>query len=97
MRHDTYFEYRDLGIQEITGGKVLAHVIRAREPCTQGTGYHSHHLDFHMNFCLKGWVRMEFEDLGEVTYRAGDMWYQSPGVKHEVMPADFGTREEQRD
>ena len=30
----TYFEYRDLGIVGATGGKVLAHVIRATAPCS---------------------------------------------------------------
>jgi mannose-6-phosphate isomerase-like protein (cupin superfamily) len=53
---------------------------------------------------------MYFEDIGEVTFRAGDAWYQAPNVKHEVlaysddfevieicMPADFGTKTEVRD
>ncbi len=28
-----YFAYRDLGIKKATGGKVLAHVICADQPC----------------------------------------------------------------
>ena len=28
-----YFKYRDLGIEEATAGRVLAHVIRADQPC----------------------------------------------------------------
>jgi mannose-6-phosphate isomerase-like protein (cupin superfamily) len=104
-----YFEYRDLGIKDATKGKVLAHVIRARQPCQGPSGYHSHGLEFQMNYMLKGWARMEFEDIGEIRLEAGDAWYQPPGVKHEVleysddftvieitMPADFPTQPEKR-
>ncbi len=105
----TYFEYRDLGIVEATKGKVLAHVIRATEPCSGPGGYHSHNLEFQMNYVLRGWTRVEFEDVGEVRFEAGDSWQQDPKVKHEVlefsddfevieicMPAEFPTMDEQR-
>lgn len=105
----SYFEYRDLGIKDITASKVLAHVIRAKQPCESGMGYHSHILDFQMVYMIKGWARMEFEDIGEIRLEAGDAWYQPPGVKHEVleysadfevieitMPADFPTNAETR-
>ena len=42
----SYFAYRDLGITDATGGKVLAHVIRAEQPCAGQMDYHSHTLDF---------------------------------------------------
>jgi hypothetical protein len=32
-----YFEYRDLGIERATRGKVVAHVIRARTATGTGT------------------------------------------------------------
>ena len=68
----TYFEYRDLGIVGATGGKVLAHVIRAPEPCRGPGGYHTHDLEVQMNYVLNGWPRVEFEDVGEgVLRRAG--------------------------
>ena len=105
----TYFEYRDLGIVEATKGKVLAHVIRARDSCPGPGGYHTHDLEFQMNYVLKGWIRVNFEDAGEVRFEAGDSWYQVPNIKHEVlefsddfevieicMPADFPTVEVQR-
>jgi quercetin dioxygenase-like cupin family protein len=72
-------------------------------------GYHSHALDFQMNYLLKGWARLDFEDIGEVRVEAGDAWYQPPGIKHEVleysddfevieiaMPAEFPTQDESR-
>ncbi len=105
----SYFEYRDLGIVAATGGKVLAHQIRAREPCSGSGGCHTHDLEFQMNYMLRGWVRVEFEDVGEVRFEAGDSWYQPSNVKHEVlefsddfevieicMPAEFPTEEVQR-
>ena len=104
-----YFAYRDLGIKDATEGEVLAQVIRADRPCEGPMGYHSHALDFQMVYMLKGWARVDLEDIGEIRVEAGDLWYQAPGVKHELleysddwevleltMPADFATRNEAR-
>ena len=65
-----YFKYRDLGIEEATAGRVLAHVIRADQPCEGPMGYHSHDLEFQMNYLLKGWARLSFEDIGEIRVEA---------------------------
>ena len=105
----SYFQYRDLGLVEATNGKVLAHVIRAVEPCSGPGGYHSHDIEFQMNYVLRGWTRVEFDDVGEVRFEAGDSWYQEPNIKHEVlefsddfevleivMPAEFATADEER-
>ena len=105
----SYFEYRDLGIVDATKGKVLVHVLRATEACPGPGGYHTHDLEFQMNYVLRGWTRVELEDVGEVRFEAGDSWYQNPNVKHEVlefsddfevieicMPADFPTADAQR-
>ena len=37
-----YFEYRDLGIRRASGGKVLAHVIRARPRKSPHGEWHWH-------------------------------------------------------
>jgi len=102
-----YFQYRDLGIQKITDGRMLAQVNQAVLPCKGPGGYHSHTLDFQMCYVLKGWMRVYFDDVGEVRYETGDAWYQPPSVKHDVleysddlevleitMPADFPTMDE---
>ena len=104
-----YFAYRDLGIKEATGGKVLAHIIRAAQSCEAPMGYHSHALDFQMVYMIRGWARIDLEDIGEIRVEAGDALYQAPGIKHEVLehsddwevmeitlPAEFETREETR-
>lgn len=102
----TYLSYRGLGIKEATDGKVMAQVIRANEPCSGPMGYHYHDLEFQMNYLIKGSARIYLEDIGEIHVEAGDVWYQAPNVKHEVleysddfevleitMPADFPTHE----
>ena len=104
-----YLEYQDLGSVEASKGKILAHVVRAKKPCSGPGGYHTHDLEFQMNYVLRGWTRVELEDVGEIRFEAGDSWYQDPNIKHEVleysddfevieicMPADFPTVEVQR-
>jgi quercetin dioxygenase-like cupin family protein len=99
-----HFAYRDLGIAAATEGKVLAQVIRARQPCDGPGDEHTHDLDFQMVYVLKGWMRTTFEGIGERTLEAGDCMYQEPGISHRVLdysadlevleitiPADFET------
>jgi quercetin dioxygenase-like cupin family protein len=57
-----------------------------------------------MVYVLKGWIRFEYEGVGEVTLSAGSCVHQPPGIRHTelghsddlelieiVMPAEFGT------
>ncbi|TXL66944.1 cupin domain-containing protein [Zeimonas arvi] len=99
-----YFEYRDLGIRTATDGKAVMHVIRAREG-THATGeWHRHEVDLQLVYVLKGWVRFEYEGVGEVLLEAGSCVHQPPGIRHReiahspdlelieiVSPADFRT------
>jgi quercetin dioxygenase-like cupin family protein len=80
-----HFAYRDLGIDAATEGKVLAQVIRARQPCDGPGDQHTHSLDFQMVYVLKGWMRTSFEGVGERTLEAGDCMYQEPGIEHRVL------------
>jgi hypothetical protein len=62
-----FFEYRDLGIKEATGGRVGGHVIRAKPGAGHGsTGWHRHALDVQLVYILKGWVRFDYEGVGEI-------------------------------
>jgi hypothetical protein len=81
----TYFEYRELGIVNATKGKVLPHVIRAKEPCSGPGGYHNRDVEFQMSYVLRGWTRVEFDDVGDFRFEASDSWLQEPGVKREVL------------
>jgi quercetin dioxygenase-like cupin family protein len=100
------FEYRDLGISTATGGRVLAHVIRAKKGAHTGFGWHLHSLDFQMYYVLKGWVKFNYEGIGEVLAEAGSCVNQPPGICHAeiahsddlelleiTLPAEFATTE----
>ena len=101
-----FFEYRDLGIEDATGGDVVAHVIRA-VPGAPFTGQaHLHRTTFQLVYVLKGWIEFQYEGQGVVRLEAGSCVHQPPGIRHReiahsddvemleiVMPGDFGTEE----
>jgi quercetin dioxygenase-like cupin family protein len=100
------FEYRDLGIADATGGRAMAHVIRAKPGAHGGFGWHKHKLDFQIYYVLKGWVRFDYEGVGEVLAEAGSCVHQPPGIAHAelahsddlelieiTLPAEFETIE----
>ena len=102
----SYFEYRDLGIKRATQGKVVAHVIRARPGRAPHGEWHYHDVAVQFVYVLKGWVRFEYEGVGEVLMKAGSCFYQPPRIRHRelkhsrnlemieiVSPAKFKTYE----
>ena len=103
----TFFEYRDLGIDQATGGTFNVHVIRVKKPVEAfpHTGAHVHELDFQMFYILKGWITFTYKDQGEFTFGPGDSCLQPPGIVHDEIdcsedlelialtsPAKFATR-----
>ena len=98
-----FFLYRDLGIAGATKGKVIAHLVRANEPPTKGTGWHYHVCDFQIVVMMKGWAKFMYEDKVTLV-EEGDVVHQRPGMVHYlfdyspdmeyleiVSPADFGS------
>jgi quercetin dioxygenase-like cupin family protein len=96
-----FFLYRDLGIAQATGGKVIAQLVKANHAPERGTGWHRHEADFHIVIMLKGWARFMYGDQ-ETLVAAGDCVHQAPGIVHYlfdysedmeyleiVSPADF--------
>ncbi|MEO8202498.1 MAG: cupin domain-containing protein [Betaproteobacteria bacterium] len=101
-----YFEYRDLGIARASKGKVVAHVIRARPGKAPEGEWHRHDCNLQFVYVLKGWIRFEYEGVGEITMRKGTCFQQPPSIRHReiahskdvemmeiVAPADFRTLE----
>lgn len=99
-----FFEYRDLGIEKATQGRVVAHVIRAAQGAEFSSQPHLHRTQFQLVYVLKGWIEFEYEGLGVVRLEAGSCVYQPPGIRHRevghsedvemlevVMPGDFAT------
>ena len=100
----SYFQYRDTGIKDATGGMFTAHVIRAVPGEEVIPQWHSHKASFQMFYVIAGWVDFEYEDIGRVRMLPGSSVYQPPGVMHReiehsedlvilevVSPADFAT------
>jgi mannose-6-phosphate isomerase-like protein (cupin superfamily) len=82
----SYFEDRDLGVREASGGRFSAEIHRACAPCPgKGSGVHRHTVQFQFNYVLKGWFRVWLEGEGEFTFHAGDSWLQPPGIRHDVL------------
>lgn len=77
-----FFEYRDLGIAEATGGRVGAHVIRARGAVDEPGTTHRHALDVQIVYVLRGWIVFDYEGHGEVLLEAGSCVHQPPGIVH---------------
>jgi len=102
----SFFEYRDLGIKDATGGKVDAHVIRAAAGTDFSSQPHLHHTTFQLVYVLKGWIEFEYEGQGRVRLEAGSCVHQPPRIRHRevghsediemleiVLPANFETEE----
>ena len=104
----SFFLYRDLGVAEATGGRVIAQLVKANPdfpPEGGGTGWHRHVADFHIVYMTKGWARFMYGDK-ETLVSAGDCVHQQPGITHYLFdyspdmeyleitsPAAFGTIE----
>ena len=100
----SFFEYRDLGMNKVTDGRVVAHVIRAAQGEEFNGVPHLHHTEFQLVYVLKGWIAFDYDGQGEVRLEAGDCVHQPPGIRHRelghsddvelleiVMPGDFAT------
>ncbi len=98
-----FFAYRDLGIAKATGGKVIAHLVRANSQPDNGTGWHKHIADFQIVIMTRGWAKFMYEDKVTLV-EAGDCVHQRPGITHYLFdyskdmeyleivgPADFKT------
>jgi len=100
----SFFEYRDLGLKQATGGRVTANVIRAAGGKEFSSQAHFHETQFQLVYVLKGWIEFEYEGQGVVRLEAGSCVHQPPEIRHRelghsedvellevVMPADFDT------
>src|SRR5579864_8168736 len=97
-------ESRDLGLKELTGGKVGATVYRARPGHHEGLPWHKHDLSFQFSYVVKGWAIFEFEGVGQIRLEPGTALYQLAMNRHReiaqsddfeileiTMPAEFET------
>jgi quercetin dioxygenase-like cupin family protein len=78
-------QYRDL-IPNRYGGRFIASHIRIPDGGPVPDYVHHHDIHFQMIFCVKGWVRVVYEDQGEpMLMEAGDCFLQPPHIRHRVL------------
>ena len=79
-------EYRDLGLESATNGRIGAKHIRALKPFAQETGWHWHDMTGHFVYVLRGSISFRFQGMADViTVRAGGCLSQPAGVPHNVI------------
>jgi quercetin dioxygenase-like cupin family protein len=88
----SYAAYRDLLIEQATGGAAQAHVIRLLGKCDPKVVSipHYHGVQFQILYMLKGWMIGEYEGAGRVKMTAGSCWIQPPGIRHQVIDYSDG-------
>jgi len=78
-------QYRDL-IPGRFGGRFIASHIRIVNGGPVADYVHHHHILFQMIFCVRGWVKVVYEDQGEpMLLEAGDCFLQPPHIRHRVL------------
>jgi quercetin dioxygenase-like cupin family protein len=54
-----------------------------------GSAWHYHTVDAHIVYIIKGWMRFEYEGVGEITLGAGTVFWQPPMNRHrEIETSD---------
>lgn len=99
-----FFDYRDLGVADVTNRQMEVQVIRARRARQGGTGWHSHTMA-QLSYGLSGWASIGVAGLGKpVLQEPGDALCIPPGCVHNAdsfsadywalqvqLPADYHT------
>jgi mannose-6-phosphate isomerase-like protein (cupin superfamily) len=82
--------YRDL-IPSRLGGRWVASHIRVPRGGPVADRVHHHAVRLQLIYCLSGESELVYENQGPpVTFRAGDLVMQPPGLRHRVLSASAG-------
>jgi len=77
-----FFRYRDLGVQEASGGRARAVINMAIAGMTEPTGWHYHECEYQFIYCIAGTAILEIDDGTVATFIAGDSYFLPGGVRH---------------
>ncbi len=82
--------YRDLIPGRLAGAMIASNImIPQGGPVPDHVHYHS--IQFQLIYCVKGWVKVVYEDQGEpFVLEAGDCVTQPPEIRHQVLEASDG-------
>lgn len=78
----TFFQYRDLGVEDASGGRMRANISSSIEGMVDQTGWHYHECDMQFVYVMQGKVVIEFEDGTEASFGPGDAMFIPGGTKH---------------
>ena len=78
----SFFQYRDLGVEAATNGRMRAVQNNSLAGMTQPTGWHYHDCEMQFVYVLKGRLTIEFEDGTVGTFSGGDSFFIPGGMKH---------------
>lgn len=82
--------YRDL-LPGRLGGRFIASHIAIPDGGPVPDWVHFHRVRFQMISCVRGWVRVVYEDQGEpFVMREGDCVLQPPQIRHRVLESSAG-------
>ncbi len=83
-------DYRDLVVDR-RGGELIASHIRIENGGPVADYVHYHDVRVQLIYCLRGWVRLVYEDQGEpFVMTAGECVVQPPGIRHRVLECSPG-------
>ena len=83
-------DYRDL-VPDRRGGALIASHIRVEAGGPVADYVHYHDVRVQLIYCLRGWVRLVYEDQGEsFVMTAGECVVQPPGIRHRVLECSAG-------
>lgn len=81
-------KYQDLGLQQATAGELRAEIMHiGNTGPARPTGWHYHTADVQFLHAIKGWVKMEFPDIGVITLEEGDSITIPGGTVHQELAA----------
>jgi|SRR5579863_9155070 len=80
----SFWEYRDLGLTEATGGRYGGFIVRSNHAAKESTGIHFHSPEIQLIYILKGWLKADYRGQGTVILEAGTMLHNPPGNPHNV-------------
>jgi uncharacterized protein YjlB len=99
-----FFQYRDLGVEKASKGRMRANISSSIEGMLESTGWHYHVCDMQFVYVMRGQVKIEFEDGTVATFGPGDAMFIPGGTKHNevyvsedkislevCLPAQMGT------
>jgi len=84
-------QYREL-LPGRHGGRIIASHIRLLKGGPVPDYVHYHRVDFQLIYCLKGAIRVVYEDQGEpFVLEPDDCVIQPPEIRHRVLEAEAGS------